>query len=91
MTFAVGDKVLITATRIPSTNIPIPAGTNGEIARADFTQPLFYYVNYENTLGQGWWFADEHLEHLSGKNLMPELDMGLDEIHLAQEIMEGLR
>lgn len=85
MKFAVGDKVLILAKTVPGTTYPVPEGTTGLIARIGVGSHVISYGDNR------FWF-DSHEIILSSHNepfLQPIME--LDEIELAEKIMEGLK
>lgn len=86
MTFAVGDKVLILAKMVPGTPYPVPEGTEGVIDKVAADSCVVSYFPSKR-----FWFGDDQIILSSHNEPFLQPVMELDEIELAEKIMEGLK
>lgn len=85
MMFAAGDKVLILAKTVPGTSKSVPEGTTGLIARIGAGSHVVFVSYGDNR----FWFGNHEISLVSEPFLQPIME--LDEIELAEKIMEGLK
>lgn len=90
MTFMVGDKVLILAKTVPGHGWPVPHGTEGVITQTSHDSNVVSYFDIIRQEQQRFWFGHHLLDYANSHSPM-WVEMELDEIELAENIMEGLK
>lgn len=96
--YKVGDEVRIIADRAPLSSGKIlrhkvNAVSNGTIRHIMSEKSLPYHVHFLHVSGKltAWWFADKHLEDVDAVHPMPAPDYDLEDLELAQMIMDEMK
>lgn len=91
--FKEGDRVLIVGTFVPGTHTKIPRGTRGTIeAIKDASGPTLYpYRVYSDFLQRAYWALENDVVEIKQKYEMIDPEFDLEDMELAEIIMEELK
>lgn len=87
MTFENGDRIKVITDRWDTQSF-IQQGQTGIIQSINSHSHLWFKVYLDSRPGVGYSYQADDIEHYGDKFAMPEPEMGLDEIHAAQELMK---